>query len=354
MIRLSRFRDLPTRSGPPEVTGIMAPFDLRTATQGDRVEHEFLVRDRAERTTRAGLPFVILTLANRSGSIDTSPIWSEKLDWVAGAEKGKVVSVLGEMSAFGDEGARKRQLQLNAPLRVLPADDFDPTEFLPTIDIEIDRLWDALDKLRLGLSTPSIKRAVDLFFADDTFRLAFERTPGSVNGHHAQIGGLLLHVYEVTSIARHIARTVRHANADLVVAGAMLHDIGKVDAYAVAPEGFTHTSTGTLLGHVTLGALMFDRRRIASGIALTTSQRDELLHFILSHHGALEFGSPVQPMTTEAEIVHWADEASAKATDMVDEFADPDLFPIGGTAELSAKRSWRLGRKLWRRPSPWD
>jgi 23S rRNA maturation-related 3'-5' exoribonuclease YhaM len=136
--------------------------------------------------------------------------------------------------------------------------------------------------------------------------------------------------------------------------GAMLHDIGKVEAYSVAPEGFAHTSTGTLLGHVTLGALMFDRRVHASGIELTSAQRDELLHFILSHHGALEFGSPVQPMTIEAEIVHWADEASAKATDMVDEFADPDLFPPGGTAELSAKRSWRLGRKLWRRPAPWD
>ena len=62
----------------------------------------------------------------------------------------------------------------------------------------------------------------------------------------------------------------------------------------------------------------------------------------------------MQPMTVEAEIVHWADEASAKATDMVDELADPELFPPGSDIEVSAKRSWRLGRKLWRRPAPWD
>lgn len=332
----------------------MPPFDLRRATVGDRVEHEFLVRDRTERNTRAGQPFVVLTLANRTGSIDTSPIWSDKLDWAVGAEKGKVVQVLGDIGAYGDEGARKRQLTVSAPLRVLPVDEFDPTEFLPTVDLELERLWDSIDKLRNGISAPTIRRAIDLFFADDAFRVAFERTPGSVNGHHAQIGGLLLHVVEVTSIAKHIARTVRHANADLVVAGALLHDVGKVEAYAVAPEGFAHTATGMLLGHVTLGALMFDRRVVASGIELTTAQRDELLHFILSHHGALEFGSPVQPMTTEAEIVHWADEASAKATDMVDEFADPDLFPSGGTNEVSAKRSWKLGRKLWRRPAAWE
>ncbi len=332
----------------------MPPFDLRSAVVGDRVEHEFLVRDRAEKTTRAGLPFVVLTLSNRSGSIDTAPIWSEKLDWAAGADKGKVVQVIGDIGAFGDDHARRRQLQVAAPMRVLPTDQFDPTEFLPRVDVEFEKIWDAIDKLRAGISAPSVRRAVDLFFGDDVFRVAFERAPGSVNGHHAQLGGLLLHVYEVASIARHIARTVRQANADLVVAGALLHDIGKVEAYSVAPEGFAHTSTGMLLGHVTLGALMFDRRLVASGIEFTGAQRDELLHFILSHHGALEFGSPVQPMTTEAEIVHWADEASAKATDMVDEFADPDLFPAGSTAELSAKRSWRLGRKLWRRPAAWD
>jgi 3'-5' exoribonuclease len=122
----------------------------------------------------------------------------------------------------------------------------------------------------------------------------------------------------------------------------------------VKVEGFDHTPTGVLLGHVTLGALMFDRRVTAAQVPFTTAQRDEMLHFILSHHGSLEFGSPVQPMTTEAEIVHWADESSAKATDMVDEFADPELFPAGSSAELSTKRSWRLGRKLWRRPAPWD
>jgi hypothetical protein len=99
---------------------------------------------------------------------------------------------------------------------------------------------------------------------------------------------------------------------------------------------------------------MLDRRLQAMTPPLAEAQQQELLHLVLSHHGALEFGSPVQPMTPEAEIVHWADEASAKAGDMFDEFADPELFPAGGANELSAKRSWRLGRRLWRRPLPWE
>lgn len=332
----------------------MPPFDLRGATLGDRVQHEFLVRDRSEKTTRAGLPFVVLTLGNATGAIDTAPIWSEKLEWCTGADRGRVVQVIGDITAFGDEAARKRQLQLTAPLRVLPVDQFDPSDFLERISVDTERVWEAIDRMRAGITAPSIRRAVDLFFADDAFRVQFERTPGSVKGHHSQLGGLLLHVFEVASIAKHIARTVRGANPDLAVAGALLHDVGKVDAYCVLPEGFAHTSSGMLLGHVTLGALMFDRRVTAAQVPFTTAQRDEMLHFILSHHGSLEFGSPVQPMTPEAEIVHWADESSAKATDMIDEFADPELFPPGAGNEMSAKRSWRLGRKLWKRPNAWD
>ena len=330
------------------------PFDLRAAAIGDRVQHEFLIRERVEKITRAGAPFIVLTLGNASGSIDTAPFWSERLEWCAGADRGRIVQVIGDICTFGEEHSRRRQLQVTAPLRVLPAEEFDPVDFLERIDIPFERVWDGIDRLREGVGARSIRSAIDLFFADDAFRVAFEQAPGSVNGHHAKLGGLLLHVYEVASIARHIARTVRHANVDLVVAGALLHDVGKVEAYSVSPEGFGHTPTGMLIGHVTLGALMLDRRLAAAQLPLSASQRNELLHLVLSHHGALEFGSPVQPMTPEAEIVHWADEASAKATDMLDEFADPEIFPPGADSEISAKRSWRLGRRLWKRTEPWE
>jgi 3'-5' exoribonuclease len=208
----------------------MPPFDLRGATLGDRVQHEFLVRERSEKTTRAGLPFVVLTLGNATGSIDTAPIWSEKLEWCSGADRGRVVQVIGDIGSFGDEVSRKRQLQVTAPLRVLPKEQFDPADFLERISVDTERVWEAIDKMRFSIAAPSVRRAVDLFFADDAFRVQFERTPGSVKGHHSQLGGLLLHTWEVASIAKHISRTVRGANCDLAVAGALLHDIGKVES----------------------------------------------------------------------------------------------------------------------------
>lgn len=328
----------------------MSALDLTQLVAGDRVQHELLVLERADKKTNAGDPFVVLTLGNATGRIETAPIWSDKLEWAAGAESGRIVQTIGEISLYGRNGSARRQLSLTGPLRVLPAGQFAVEQFLPRISGDVGRLWDWIDRTRGELASPALKRVLDLFFGDDDFRLRFERTPGSTTGHHAQVGGLLMHVYEVTNIARQTARTMR-ANVDLCVAGALLHDIGKVESYEVGPGGFSYTPCGLLLGHVVLGALMLERRLAAAGEPVCSEgQLLELQHLILSHHGTLEFGSPVQPMTTEAEIVHWADEASAKATDMMDALADPDAWTDGG--EIS-RRVWRLGRRVWRRPHEW-
>lgn len=324
-----------------------APFDIARAQVGDRVQHEFLVVEREEKRLANGDPFVLLTLGNATGRLGTAPIWANQADWAAGAEKGKAVQAIGEVATFHG----KRQLRLTAPLRVLPDAAVRPEHFLPRIAVPTEPLWDWIDRARGELKAAALRRAVDLFFADDVFRTDFERTPASVTGHHAAIGGLLLHVTEVASIARNAARVMK-ANADLVVVGALLHDIGKVRAYAVTPAGFAHSTEGSLVGHVVLGSWML-QERLASveERELSASQRLELQHLILSHHGSLEFGSPVQPMTVEAELLHWADETSAKANDMSESLAEDEHF---GAPEVSERKPWRVGRRIWRRPHGWE
>jgi 3'-5' exoribonuclease len=324
----------------------MQPLDIGQLAIGERVQHELLVLDRVEKTQNNGDPFVVLRLGNASGQIDVAPIWSSQRGWADGADRGRVVQAIGEIGVYPRTG--KRQIQLTGPLRVLPVEQVDLHAFLPRIAGDTTKLWDWIDRRRAELTTPTLRRVVDLFFADDNFRLAFEKTPGSVNGHHAKLGGLLLHVFEVTSIARQTAKTMG-ANVDLVVAGALLHDVGKVEAYTIDGGQFTNTPCGLLLGHVVLGCLMLERRLAQLGEPVCTEgQLLDLQHMILSHHGSLEFGSPVQPMTTEAEIVHWADEASAKANDMMESLEDAEAFASG--KEFSDKRPWRVGRRIWRRP----
>jgi 3'-5' exoribonuclease len=324
----------------------MPPLNLGQLAIGERVQHELLVVDRLEKTQGNGDPFVVLKLGNASGHIDVAPIWSNQREWADGADRGRVVQAIGQVGLYAKTG--RRQIQLTGPLRVLPAEQVDLQAFLPRIAGDTTKLWDWIDKRRAEISTPALRRAVDLFYADDNFRLMLELTPGSVNGHHAKLGGLLLHVFEVTSIARATAKTM-NANVDLVVAGALLHDIGKVEAYGIDGGIFANTPCGLLLGHVVLGCLMLERRVAAQGQRVCTDgQLLDLQHMILSHHGSLEFGSPVQPMTTEAEIVHWADEASAKANDMIESLDDSEAFASG--KEFSDKRPWRVGRRIWRRP----
>jgi 3'-5' exoribonuclease len=335
----------------------MAPLAIPALAPGSRVQNTLLVFERAERKTKEGEPFVVLTLGNATGRIDTSPIWSDKLEWAEGARTGKLVQAIGDVVWYQKNGGGRKQLTLTGPVSVLPDALFRAEEFLPSIDGSVDRLWAWVDKVRSDVDSRTLRRVLDLFFRDDGFRLRFEQAPGSTSGHHARLGGLLLHTYEVTNIARQTARTMSvgstRVNADLVVAGALLHDVGKVESYEIGPGGFTFTPCGLLLGHVVLGALMLERRIAASRDSVCTDgQLLDLQHMILSHHGAREFGSPVEPMTTEAEILHWADEASAKATDMMESLADAELFT--GGREVSDRAHWRVGRRLWRRPHGWE
>ncbi len=328
----------------------MPPVNIPALTERERVQSDFLVLERNEKKTANGDPFAVLTLGNASGRIDTAPIWSDKLTWADGADRGKVVQAIGDVALYGRNGTAKRQLALTAPLRVLPDNQVDVLSFLQSVG-DTTRLWDWVDKQRTSMESATLKSVVDLFFANDEFRVRFERAPASTGGHHAVIGGLLLHTYEVASIARATARTTR-ANRDLVFAGAMLHDIGKVEAYEVGAAGFTPSPCGLLLGHVVLGALMLERALARLGYQVCSEgQLLELQHMILSHHGTLEFGSPVQPMTLEAEIVHWADESSAKAADMMDSLDDASNFASG--REVSDTRPWRVKRHVYRRGHSW-
>ena len=338
---------LPSTVYRPPSTVTPLVLDLSKLHPGDRIQHELLVLDRADRETRDGKPFARLTVGNASGRMETAPIWSEQLPWVAGADKGKLVQAIGVVGEY--QG--KRQLALTAPLRVLPSAALKVDDFLPRIARKHEELWGWIDQQRAALTSASLHRALDLFFADDVFRQDFERAPGSTTGHHAQIGGLLLHSVEVARIAQGIARTMG-ANGELVTVGSLLHDIGKVETYSISVTGFGHTTAGHLLGHLVLGTLMLERRlRTLPAGALSAEQELELHHFIQSHHGSVEFGAAVPPMTLEAEIIHWADQASAKSADVTDTLANDEHF---GDEAFTLKRPWPVQKRLWRRPHGWE
>jgi 3'-5' exoribonuclease len=233
-------------------------------------------------------------------------------------------------------------------VRALPKGSVPLDQLLPSVGA-LDRYWESLDGWRSEITKPRLAQVLALFFEDEQFRRDYGSCPAAVRGHHAALGGLLKHTTEVAAIGRTLAR-VSGADGDLVLAGALLHDIGKLEAYRW-DRPFEFTDAGRLLGHVVLGALQFERRLDEEPQPPCTEfERELLLHLILSHHGQLEFGSPVVPMTLEAETLHWADNASAKLASMSDVLADPERFPEG----RFSLPQWALDRRrVFKGQSDW-
>lgn len=322
-------------------------LDLPSLRPGERVQDTFLVLD-AEQKAFEGGACTVLTFGNASGRVPSAPFWDRDQTMIEGVRRGHVVQVLGEIADYRG----RRQLRVSS-LRLLPpqSSEAELDRLLPSVG-DVARLWDTVDTWRAELRAPRLARVVALFFEDADFRRRFGACPASVAGHHAALGGLLQHTVEVAAIGRTIARAAG-ADPEVVLAGALLHDIGKLDAYRW--DGvFDYTEVHHLVGHVVQGALMFERRLddVPPGDPpCTPAERQLLLHLILSHHGRLEYGSPVPPLTLEAEVLHWADNASARTASMAEALRDADAFAGG---PISQKRFWQLdNRRPYRGASDW-
>src|SRR5574341_72335 len=319
------------------------PVDLPSLKPGERVQDSLLVLDVEARATTDGNPYTVLVLGNSTGRISTEPFWIERQDAVAGMRRGHVVQVIGEVTRYRD----RPQLKV-VSVRLLPDGLADPKSLLPSVGA-VGRYWETLDGWRRDLRKPRLAKVVSLFYDDDDFRRRNEQCPASLKGHHAAIGGLLKHTTEVAAIARTIARACG-ADQELVLAGVLLHDSGKLESYSWSVL-FEYTPLGALVGHVVLGALHFDRRlREERDPPCTEVEREILLHLILAHHGRLEWGSPVPPLTLEAEVLHWADNASAKTASLADALRDAENFQPGPFSLPQRSLDYR---RLYRGTSDW-
>jgi 3'-5' exoribonuclease len=322
----------------------VAPTDLTRLAVGDRVSEILLVQEVEQRESVGG-GFTRLTLANRHGRMVTAPCWASDAPRIAGAARGVVAQVVGEVGHY--RGARQLKVM---SFQTVPPESVDWRRLLPSVD-DVAVYWGRLDRWRADIYAPRLRRTLALLFDDQEFRSRFEACPASLAGHHAQLGGLLRHTAEVAAIGRDIATAVG-ADPDLVLAGALLHDIGKLAAYRWTTS-FEMTDLGGLVGHVALGLLALDRAIAAADAPPCTAGELGLLqHFIASHHGRLEHGATVAPMTLEAEILHFADDTSAKTASMADALADDGLFTPG--VAVSSRTVWQLDRRrIYRASSDW-
>jgi 3'-5' exoribonuclease len=259
------------------------------------VDGVFAVTKKERRRTRAGAPYIALELADASGRIEAR-VWSdvELLDQRFG--EGDAVRVLGRVESFGG----RLQVQVRA---LEAADDADPAALTPTLRRDADELDGFFEFLAAEIAHPGLASVVDGFVRDAEIRTALRSLPAAgADGHHGYAGGLLEHTVGVAALCRETAQLHPRLRNDLLLAAALLHDVGRIRELAHGPA-FRQTEEGRLLGHVHLGLRMIeDRSRDLDPAVLA-----ELLHAIACHHDR------PAARTAEAAVVYHANQLDAQA-----------------------------------------
>jgi 3'-5' exoribonuclease len=268
------------------------------------VESLFVVADKQLRVARNGARFLTLKLVDRTGEI-TGRIWDKAEEAEQSINAKGAVSLTGKSEQFRDE------LQLNiSRISPVPADSIDPSDFLPRCPVTGEILLEKLKKVAAAVKRRPLKLLCGHLFADRELMERFRLAPAAKSMHHAYLGGLLEHTASVASLALLLSEQYPELDGDLLVAGAILHDIGKIEEF-VYDLCIDYSDAGRLLGHIVLGTEILEKtiRKLRN---FPAEEAILLKHLILSHHGEAEFGAVRLPMTREAIVLHFADDLDAK------------------------------------------
>ena len=277
---------------------------INTLRDGDRVRSIYLCRQKMEAKTKVGKDYFSLTLQDRTGSIDAK-IW----DLSSGIEE---FEALDYVAVEGDIKMFQGHPQLNVRrLRVAGPGEYDPAEYLPQSQYDIDGMFEELKKFIASIGNEKMRQLAESFFLEDpAFSAEFRRHSAAKSVHHGFMGGLLEHTLSVLKLCEFFTRRYKFLDRDLLITAAMLHDIGKVHELSDFPAN-EYTDEGQLLGHIVMGDHMV-ADHIAKIEGFPKTKAAELRHCILAHHGEFEFGSPKKPALAEALALHYADNIDAK------------------------------------------
>lgn len=232
-------------------------------------------------------------------------MWDNVSECIPLFEQGDVVKVRATVCRFDG----RLQLKVDRMKRA-PQGEFDLGDFLPKTTKDVDAMWLELAKHVSSFNDPHLKALLTRFLEDEEISAALRDAPAAKGMHHAWIGGLLEHIVSLLGIADLAAGHYPEINRDLLLTGVVLHDIGKLRELAWK-TGFSYTIEGQLLGHITIGIGMVEKK-LESLPGFPPKLRLLVEHMILSHHGQYEFGSPKLPMIPEAVLLHYLDDMDAK------------------------------------------
>ena len=278
-----------------------------------------------------GGQYLALQLMDKTGTMDAR-MWEEFAEALTTCSEGCYVKVQGQISVY--QGRHQIVLQR---MRQATDAEIDSADYLPVTRFDVEAMWAELQGYVAGFANADLARLARAFLDDEMIATAFKTAPAAKRLHHAWIGGLLEHVLALVRVCRATAPFYPEVDADLLVTGAILHDIGKIRELTWQ-RGFHYTTEGQLVGHISIAQAML-REKVAGLGDFPERLRVLVEHMILSHHGRLEFGSPKLPMTPEALLLSALDDLEAKFEAMRREFAAAEASGRGAAEVTEWVRS---------------
>jgi len=296
---------LAARADPVRARVYLQAMLLNELADGAEIDQVLMVREAERRRRRDGGEYLRLLLGDRTGAV-ACMVWEDLAEADALARAGEPVRVSGRYTVHPRFGPQINLRQLCAP----EPGSFDPAELRGGPARSVEQMEAEMRELLATIRQPYLRALLERVFGEDGELWAGYRTaPAAKYFHQAYVHGLLEHCLEVAQAVSAISATFAGIDRDVAVTGALLHDIGKLEAYADVGGGdqiFDLTDAGRLHGEIALGYYRI-RRLIEDIEGFPAELAQAIGHIILSHHGALEHGSPVVPCTREATLVHMID-----------------------------------------------
>ena len=294
-----------------------------------QVRTTFLVQARERKIARTGSAYLDLELRDASGVV-RAKLWDcdrHALDF----EVGDIVAVDGVVEDYqGTLQIRVRKISRCSP------DEVDLLDYLPRSRRDPEEMYATLvDRLRRMPEGP-LRMLLLTILEDPSIAEKYKRAPAAMSYHHAFLGGLLEHVLSLVQLGDQVCDHYEFLRRDLLLAGLVLHDVGKIEELSFT-RGFRYSTRGQLLGHISIGLEMVQEkmRQIPD---FPAELKGQVEHIILSHHGKVEFGSPKEPVFPEALVVHFLDEMDSKLEAMRAQYATDQERPGDWTARNPALR----------------
>ncbi len=264
----------------------------------------FLVNSKEIRQKKSGEPYLSLMLGDRTGELDAK-MWDNVAPVMETFDRDDFVKVKGLAQVYHN----RPQLTIHQMRRVADT-EVDFCDFFPASERNADEMWVELRGIVDGLNNPHLIGLLTALLDDPEIARRYKIAPAAKNIHHAYLGGLLEHVLSLCHLCMATAPNYKHIDLDLMIAGAVLHDIGKIHELSY-DRGFGYTTEGQLLGHMAI-ALRMISDKLPRVPDFPLQLRNLLEHMIISHHGHLEFGSAKLPQFGEAMLLHHLDDLDSK------------------------------------------